>query len=64
MKLKMLREHYRNKKGSESWVPKQSFNSEQEVREAGFPKNRWRVYRCRICSSLHIVSSAKVYDEY
>ncbi len=57
MKLKLLREHYRYKIGTRSWVPKRAFSSVAEVRAcSNYNSKKNAVYKCKICGYLHISS--------
>jgi len=58
MKLRILREHYQNNKSSKGfgtpiWIPKRSFNTIEEVREAGFSPRKWHTYKCGVCGNFH-----------
>lgn len=55
MKLKMYREHYRSKDSGLTWVPKESFDTEEEaIIGAQFIPNDWHIYTCGLCSKYHI----------
>jgi rubrerythrin len=60
MKLKTLRECYTGGKGGSVWVPKQRFDTYNEVKRKGFNSTEWRTYRCRVCGYLHVASVVKV----
>jgi hypothetical protein len=66
MKLKMLRQHYtkrprRNRQSSRAdvWIPKTPFESEDEIRKAGFYSSKWHIYLCDFCYKLHITDKTK-----
>lgn len=55
MKLKMTREHF-VKKGV-TWVPKQAFATEAEIKERlGFDPDKCLIYKCTMCDLLHLYS--------
>jgi len=60
MKLKLLREHYVRGDIGGTWIPKTSFDTEEEVKEAGFFPNKWHTYVCGFCGKLH---NAKIKKE-
>jgi hypothetical protein len=55
MKLKILREHYQSSDGGVTWIPKRSFNSEDQIhKEVGFDIDTYDTYTCTFCNKLHI----------
>lgn len=54
MRVKSLREHYYSNDGGINWIPKQGFNSQKEIKDAGFSRGLWERYRCNFCGKLHV----------
>jgi hypothetical protein len=53
MKLRMLREHYKEDNNG-IWIPKASYSSKDEIlKKMGYVPC---TYKCRICSKFHIAT--------
>ena len=58
MKLKMLREHYQSN-DNQTWTPKISFSSLDDIDKAGLEEHLWQRYRCTLCGNLHVAKIGK-----
>jgi hypothetical protein len=56
LKLRSLREHYR--KDNDIWIPKTSFNSEEEIEKRlnSRIEFNYHSYQCGVCGKFHVAT--------